>query len=593
MATVFPILFASNVGRFTSEVARWKLESGLTLGSLEQLLGSRTVGSVLTTQFQLKTFNVLGISLILVWTFSPLGTQAILRSLNSRLEPRESTSIITYYDNLEQTGLASIGANSPGSEEGSETYFQYLKYLFLSTLLTPETTKLDPMDQWGNVKIPFLPIADHGNQQSDNSWQSMSYSQTTENYVSLAGIPVTNVPFGNATILVESTYLELDCHNVTRHYQGRSKPIQWDWGFASGSGPSENTTIPKNGTWQGYTWDSSNPMNDEKSTWSLALDNFVDWYWVNETEQRERLGPNTTSSLGCESAPMRFVGEQGIKVQPTQLLFQTELKDSALTPGNTMVAVCNVHQRYAESRVLCERDDASSRSRHCSVTEQRPSQRPHATELISHLNFPRPWAWLTRKLPQVGSNGNSGSSVRADIVVQYLADPKLTNMTVTDIDMFDRVENAAFSRRLSQILNTYLLLIQVYLSTPEGSTGGSQLKHNITAAASTTILVEVYSVSRGWVVACGISCGVVLIGGLLSTIFRHKAISPDILGFASTVIRDSRYVDLPLGFDRMSGTGITKELIRQKMRYGVTALTRGDQPLLGVGREEDILKLRE
>ncbi|KAF6800913.1 hypothetical protein CMUS01_15536, partial [Colletotrichum musicola] len=40
LATLFPILFATIVGRLMSEAARWKLEKGSRIGLLEQLMGS-------------------------------------------------------------------------------------------------------------------------------------------------------------------------------------------------------------------------------------------------------------------------------------------------------------------------------------------------------------------------------------------------------------------------------------------------------------------------------------------------------------------------------------------------------------------------
>ncbi|KAF5488213.1 hypothetical protein CGCF413_v012014 [Colletotrichum fructicola] len=73
LATVFPILFASVVGRLTYEAARWKLERGTTLGALEQLIGSRTVGATLLNLLQLRSFNILSAALVAIWAFSPLG----------------------------------------------------------------------------------------------------------------------------------------------------------------------------------------------------------------------------------------------------------------------------------------------------------------------------------------------------------------------------------------------------------------------------------------------------------------------------------------------------------------------------------------
>lgn len=55
------------------EIARWKLEKGGRVGTLEHLIGSQTVGATILTQAKIGALNPLGISLLLVWSFSPLG----------------------------------------------------------------------------------------------------------------------------------------------------------------------------------------------------------------------------------------------------------------------------------------------------------------------------------------------------------------------------------------------------------------------------------------------------------------------------------------------------------------------------------------
>ena len=98
LATIFPILFAAIMGRLMYQIARWKLEKGATMGTLEQLMGSRTIGSTVLTQIQLRTFNVLAVLLVLVWAFSPLGGQSLLRMLDLRLNTVVHPSAITYFD---------------------------------------------------------------------------------------------------------------------------------------------------------------------------------------------------------------------------------------------------------------------------------------------------------------------------------------------------------------------------------------------------------------------------------------------------------------------------------------------------------------
>lgn len=83
----------------------------LDVGKLEQLLGSRTFGGTVISQYQLRTINALSISLLLLWVFSPLGTQSILRVLSPTLEPVSVNSTVLYQDTELRQGLSHMGLN--------------------------------------------------------------------------------------------------------------------------------------------------------------------------------------------------------------------------------------------------------------------------------------------------------------------------------------------------------------------------------------------------------------------------------------------------------------------------------------------------
>lgn len=74
MATLFPMLYAAIMSRLLYQLARWKLEKSSSLGTLEQLMGSRTLGAALVVHFQLQSFNILAFALFFGWAFSPLGS---------------------------------------------------------------------------------------------------------------------------------------------------------------------------------------------------------------------------------------------------------------------------------------------------------------------------------------------------------------------------------------------------------------------------------------------------------------------------------------------------------------------------------------
>ncbi|KAF6814806.1 hypothetical protein CSOJ01_03817 [Colletotrichum sojae] len=110
LATLFPILFASIAGRLLSETARWKLEKGSSIGTLEQLMGSRTFGSAAQNLVQFRTS--LGLGLLALWVFSPLGAQAILRMLTERDHTYITHTNVSYFDNLKPPQFTSTATSS-------------------------------------------------------------------------------------------------------------------------------------------------------------------------------------------------------------------------------------------------------------------------------------------------------------------------------------------------------------------------------------------------------------------------------------------------------------------------------------------------
>ncbi|KAM6511515.1 hypothetical protein FALCPG4_016519 [Fusarium falciforme] len=78
LATAFPIIFAAIMGRLMYQLSRWMLERGATMVTLEQLMGSRTLGAAFLTQAELGAFNLVGLVIVFTWIWSPLGGQALL-----------------------------------------------------------------------------------------------------------------------------------------------------------------------------------------------------------------------------------------------------------------------------------------------------------------------------------------------------------------------------------------------------------------------------------------------------------------------------------------------------------------------------------
>lgn len=206
LATLFPIVFAYVLGRLMVEASRWKLEKGVRLRSLEQLLGSRSVGAAIVTAMQFP-LTVLTPLLLTVWIFSPLGSQAILRMHDTRVQQFNINTTLEYFDTSQKAFGGRLSENR--NDE-----------IFCAALLSPDAIKTEPLDLYGNIKVPLLSSYGSNN---ISEWQSVP-SRGIQ-YSSLLGIPITNLSTKvDSTFEIWSTYIELECETVEADYNATAQP---------------------------------------------------------------------------------------------------------------------------------------------------------------------------------------------------------------------------------------------------------------------------------------------------------------------------------------------------------------------------------
>jgi hypothetical protein len=78
--TIWPIMFAAVVAQAFKTWATWKVERGVKLGELEQLVGSNSFGAAMKQPFLLRSLDVLTVTVFAVWCLSPIGSQALQRT---------------------------------------------------------------------------------------------------------------------------------------------------------------------------------------------------------------------------------------------------------------------------------------------------------------------------------------------------------------------------------------------------------------------------------------------------------------------------------------------------------------------------------
>jgi hypothetical protein len=509
------------------------------LGSLEQLMGSQTVGATLLTQVKLRAMNPLSVGLILIWACSPLGGQSILRMLRTRYDKDVHPAHLAYFDTNAQFQPSIPDRGEMFNPEVMGAFLSYIKMLFSAALLSSGETKSSSMDVWRNVKIPFL-------NSGENDWYNLSGTADSNNadsafYSALVGIPVNMSRRANATFSLESSYITLDCDDIQQTTVNSYTEEYFSWLKKWDSG------VPKfrNGTWHGVDI----PEDSDIDTWAIAVNNFVDPYWTNDTLMKERFTVDEASKLGdVQRRPSMFENETDIEVEPTKLFLHARPGiDYATGATLELKAYCDVAQKYVESRVTC---DSSGEQLNCSVTAQRPSRRRHASESITYLSYPHVFNYISSEMP----NATALQGGFPSLALQYLNNVGINAFNYLDDDqMFIKMNATLFSRRLSQILNTYILVSQM----DNWAIGGSTEHQHVTIPVDYSSLLEVYSVSRLWMGFCLLTCFLLLIGGVLSVIFANLVSGPEVLGYASTVLRDSRFIEMPPNTGRMSAIDLT------------------------------------
>ena len=169
-------------------------------------MGSLTIFATIELQFLLRTFDILGLGLILLWGLSPLGGQASLRLLEIGTQPSSSPHNISYLDS-DSGSILGQGADI------MLTLGFYINALYLSALFTPPTGQASAVDIWSNVKIPKIETLESTQTSDVDGWYAVPHENTS--YSSLVGLPVDGIEkSGSYDFLLESHYMVLDCPTV-------------------------------------------------------------------------------------------------------------------------------------------------------------------------------------------------------------------------------------------------------------------------------------------------------------------------------------------------------------------------------------------
>jgi len=178
-------------------------------------MGSQTVGATIITQMTMGPFNLIAVFLLLVWSLSPIGSQASLQAVTPIPQAFNSISPETYFDDRTTPGFS---ANEYGKSVSLDALFMS-SLMSTSMAYTPDAGS--DADSFDNVLIPDYSRLGNFLSLNESGWYNTSWPFIA-NSSSALGMPIVLELYTgtNATFTLESSFLALDCSNNTLDHNG-------------------------------------------------------------------------------------------------------------------------------------------------------------------------------------------------------------------------------------------------------------------------------------------------------------------------------------------------------------------------------------
>lgn len=469
-------------------------------------MGSIALGSTILTQVLLRRPNVLALLLLATWALSPIGSQSSLQILTVGVHSTLGQLTVPYF-NCDAT---------PGFSEGDFWNGPSLNALFASSLMAPASIRNSSMDLWGNVKIPD--ISRLTAPANSTGWRNVPLQNTT--YSSVLGVPLSNLPKeGNTTFLIETSYIALDCYdNVTATDA-----------FYNYTVPDalllENNTLP-NGTY--YAVIGPSDWNGENSTFPVDF------------ERTFSLAINGFYEGGTYAAVTEYINDT-TNYEPRTLLFQTRY--------GGVSAWCPITTRYVESAVECVGTD-------CSVISIRSSQLQHANSNLTDLGFISAFtSFCTYLMLASAAELHDGTSSALEL---YIGDPDSAPHAGLIYPNITGISASDLGIRLQQVINTYwfgsydpVSMMGFLNLNMTDDLRPANLTLNTTA--NNVVFDEVYVLHFGWFFALLLATSTMLCAALVGAFFSWQIRGPEILGYTSTLLRDTPYTSAVKAGTTMDG----------------------------------------
>jgi len=238
--SAWPIVFAAVTAQVFKAWATYKVERGIKLMELEQLVGSNSFGSAIKQPFLLRRMDLLTLLLLAVWCLSPLGSQALQRTYTIDHALVNATMPVLYLDMTGPNRFFSFQYLAQNIHANSQyDIMQKMTNLYLATFLPASPSQNPDEDYWNHPRAVWLDSNKAIDAPSATSFYGIPLILTKPvfgvDYMPTDGPTQTNLRWERVNFPVTSSYFDFQCG---------------EWSVVNGSYFNETTGLPQGLQWQ-------------------------------------------------------------------------------------------------------------------------------------------------------------------------------------------------------------------------------------------------------------------------------------------------------------------------------------------------------
>jgi len=300
-----------------------------------------------------------------------------------------------------------------------------------------------------------------------------------------------------------------------------------------------------------FTWNSQQNRNFTITSSYMIFYGCTDWNRTNQVDLAVAIEAEGNSLAVSDSGTLYMSMTTPTQGVPGDVTFASAIYGNTTnsTTGNSLTEVvstkCYFNQTFSDAQTNCE-------GFKCFVTAVRRTPQFPAASVTPMRDFSQDF------INAAGVGAEHIPTLTEAFILNGL-DLERTNFTGFDLST---VPLDGFASSLAMLFNTYWLVgfgPQFYTGRFETDTP----LNGVVVSESSSVLTDVtaiWYISWGWLSVLFISSVILLVAGIASCIWDAQTVGPDVLGFASSIARNNKYINIPTVSSAVGGAERAKLL---------------------------------